>query len=55
MNTTLPQMSSSCYIELKEPVLLFSEIVSILMKLSENELEALNEDQLAANLICSSK
>ena len=47
------EMTSFHYIELKEPALSFSEIVSQLMKLSEDELELLNETQFLANLITS--
>lgn len=45
------KMTSLHYIELKEPALSFSEIVSQLMKLSEDELELLNKTQFLANLI----
>ena len=43
------------YPELQEPVLTFSEIVSMLLKLSDEELEALDETQFALNLISSAQ
>jgi hypothetical protein len=44
-------ITETLYPELKEPTMSFAEIVALLVSLSEDELETLDEDKFAAALI----
>jgi hypothetical protein len=44
-------ITETLYPELKEPTMSFAEIVSLLLSLTEDELETLDEDKFAAAII----
>lgn len=44
-------ITETLYPELKEPAMSFAEIVALLLSLSDDELETLDEDKFASALI----
>ena len=45
------QINSDLYTELKEPTMTFAEIIALIDKLTDDELETLDEDKFASALI----